>query len=60
MMLGLLTVMILEIVSEGIFFKNNKFNAWKIQDQKIVANSLMMLKMLNTIHPVHGKKHLRA
>ena len=60
MMLGLLTVMILEIVSESIFFKNNKFNAWKIQDEKIVANSLMMLNMLNTIRPVHGKKHLRT
>ena len=60
MMLGLLRVMILEIVSESIFSKNNKFNAWKIQDEKIVANSLMMLNMLNTIRPVHGKKHLRT
>ena len=59
-MLGLLRVMILEIVSESIFSKNNKFNAWKIQDEKIVANSLMMLNMLNTIRPVHGKKHLRT
>ena len=59
-MLGLLRVMILEIVSESIFSKNNKFNAWKIQDEKIVANSLMMLNMLNAIRPVNGKKHLRT
>ena len=59
-MLDLLIVMILERVSESIFFQNNKFTACKIKDGKEVANSLMVFNLLKIIHPFQGKKHLRT
>ena len=58
--LGLLTVMVLKIVSESILFKNNKFTACEIKDGKEVANYLMMFNLLKIIRPFQGKKHLRT
>ena len=58
-MLGLLTVIILKRVSENIFFQSNKFKAYKVKDEKEVANSLMAFNLLKIIHPFQDKKHLR-
>ena len=59
-LLGLLTVMILERVSESIFFQSNKFIAYKVKGEKEVANSLMAFNLLKIIHPFQGKKHIRT
>ena len=49
--LGLLTVMILKSVIEGIFFQSNKFTACKVKDEKEVANCLMVFSLLKIINP---------
>ena len=58
--LGLLTVMILKRVSENIFFQSNKFTAYKVKDEKEVANSLMAFNLPKINHPFQGKKRLRT
>ena len=58
--LCLLTVMILKIVSQIIFFQSNKFTACKIKDGKEVANSLVVFNIPKIIHLFQGKKHLRT
>ena len=45
-LLALLTVMVLQKVSEIIFFKSNKFTAYKVKDGKDVTKSLMVLNLL--------------
>ena len=45
-LLVLLTVMVLQKVSEVIFFKSNKFTAYKVKDGKDVTKSLMELNLL--------------
>ena len=57
--LVLLTVMILKIVIESIFFQNTKFIAYTFKDEKEVANSLMAFNLLKIIHPFQGKKHFK-
>ena len=47
-------------VSESIFFQSNKFIAYKVKDEKEVANSLMAFNLLKIIHPFQGKKHIRT
>ena len=58
--LGLLTVMISNRLSESIFFQSNKLLACKIKDENEVANSLMAFNLLKIIHPFQGKKHLKT
>ena len=48
---GLPTIMILERVSQSIFFQSNKYIACEVKDQKEVANSLMAFNLLKIIHP---------
>ena len=49
--LDLFTVMILKIVSESIFFQSNKFIAFKVKDEKNVANSLIVFSLMKIFHP---------
>ena len=42
------------------FFQSNKFTAWKVKDEKEVANSLMKFNLLKIIHPLQGKRHWRT
>ena len=50
-MLGLFTVMIMERVSDSVFFQSSKFTAFNIKDEKEVAKSLMAFNLLKIIHP---------
>ena len=54
----LLTVMILTILSESIFFQVNVFAACKFKDKKEVANSSMAFNPPKISHPFQGTKHL--
>ena len=47
--------MTLKRVSESIFFQGNKFTAFKVKDEKEVANYLMEFNLLKIIHPFQGK-----
>ena len=47
---------ILERVSESIFFQSNKLRACKVKDEKEVANSLITFNLLKIIHPFQGKE----
>ena len=60
-LLGLLTVMFLERVSETIFFQSNKLTAYKVKRGcKEVASSLMLFNLLKIIQLFRSKKHVRT
>ena len=44
-LLGLLTVMMLKIMSESIFFQSNKLTACKVKDRKGMAKSLLVFRL---------------
>ena len=54
--LGLTSVIILKSVRESIFFQSNTFPACKVEDEKEVAQSLIMFNQRKIFYPFQSIK----